>query len=105
MPQDYDCRAKLFRALGHPARQQILEILAREPVCVCDLMQQTGHRQPYISQQLAILREAGLVTVEREGLNMRYRLVFPDLLIILKAGADLISLVEQPVMEESDPEE
>ncbi len=63
----YESRARLFRVLGHPGRLRILEMLAAKPCCVCDLMQQLNYRQPYVSQQLAILREAGLVVGEREG--------------------------------------
>jgi len=79
----YESRARLFRALGHPARLRILEILAVEPCCVCDIVQKMGCRQPYASQQLAILREAGLVSTTREGIMIRYRLASPDVLRML----------------------
>jgi len=66
--------AVLFQALGHPERLHILEILARGPACVCDLVMLTGKRQPYISQQLTILSEAHLVTAERFGRRILYHL-------------------------------
>jgi len=66
--------ALLFQALGHPERLHILEILARGPACVCDLVRLTGRRQPYISQQLAILSEANLVSAERFGRSILYHL-------------------------------
>lgn len=67
-------RAQLFQVLAHPIRLQILETLASGPACVCDLVETTRKRQPYISQQLAILREADLVSSEREGWNIFYSL-------------------------------
>ena len=66
--------ALLFQALGHPERLRILEILARGPVCVCDLVRLTGRRQPYISQQLGTLSEVHLVSAERFGRSILYRL-------------------------------
>ena len=64
----------LFQALGHPDRLHILEILSKGPSCVCDLVEQTGRRQPNISQHLATLRNVELVIAERHGLNISYRL-------------------------------
>lgn len=90
----YEDQARLFKALAHPVRLQILHILANESGCVCDLVQQTGCRQPYVSQQLIVLREAGLVVARREGLNVRYCLAFPDLLVsVLSAGEALLRAV------------
>ena len=66
--------AVLFQALGHPVRLQILEILSQGPSCVCNLVALTGKRQPLISQHLATLRSAGLVTVDRQGWNNWYQL-------------------------------
>jgi ArsR family transcriptional regulator len=72
MSDGYESRARLFRLLGHPARLQILDILAGGPCCVHVIIQRTGCRQPYVSQQLAVLREAGLIIAEREGIKVRY---------------------------------
>lgn len=66
-------KAKLFRALSHPVRLRILDVLARQEACVCHLTALLGQRQPYISQQLATLREAGLVTDRREGTLIFYQ--------------------------------
>jgi len=65
----------LFQALCHPVRLQILEILSQGSSCVCDLVALTGKRQPYISQHLATLRSAGLVTAERQGWSICYQLI------------------------------
>lgn len=67
-------QTQLFQALSHPVRLRILDILARQEACVCHLTAVLGRRQPYVSQQLAILREAGLVVDRREGTLIYYRL-------------------------------
>ncbi len=66
--------AKIFRALGHPVRIKILNLLRGEEECVCHLTAILGLPQPYVSQQLAVLRKAGLVLSRKEGLNIYYRL-------------------------------
>lgn len=74
----YGGQAKRLRALAHPVRLEILEALREQPACVCELVALTNKRQPYISQQLALLRKAGLVKAEREGVRVRYQLVEPE---------------------------
>jgi DNA-binding transcriptional ArsR family regulator len=70
---NYEEAAKLFKALNHPARLAILDILREDEACVCHLEAHLGLRQAYISQQLMILREAGLVQDRRDGWNIFYR--------------------------------
>jgi ArsR family transcriptional regulator len=65
--------AELFKALGHPIRLQILSVLAQEEACVCHLEARLKMRQAYLSQQLAVLREAGLVAERRMGPYVYYR--------------------------------
>jgi DNA-binding transcriptional ArsR family regulator/NAD-dependent dihydropyrimidine dehydrogenase PreA subunit len=75
----YQQQSKVFQALAHPVRLQILEALARRPLCVCELVLLTGRRQANISQHLALLREVGLVCTERTGWNVFYSLSKPQL--------------------------
>jgi ArsR family transcriptional regulator len=70
----YEQLALRFKALAHPVRLQILDMLRRGEVCVCHMETALGRRQAYISQQLMVLREAGLVEARKEGLQMYYRL-------------------------------
>jgi DNA-binding transcriptional ArsR family regulator len=71
--------AEIFHLLGQPARIQIVLILARREACVCHLEAALGLRQAAISQNLMALRDAGLVTTERCGRNIFYRLANPAL--------------------------
>ena len=71
--QTYETQAQLFKLLTHPVRLAILEILRGGEHCVCHMEAYLGYRQAYISQQLAGLREAGLIQDRRDGWNIFYR--------------------------------
>jgi ArsR family transcriptional regulator len=67
--------AARFKALADPARVGIVNLLSTEDeVCVCTLTEALGLSQPTVSHHLRLLREAGLVTVERRGTWSWYRL-------------------------------
>jgi DNA-binding transcriptional ArsR family regulator len=69
----YSRMAEILRLLGHPIRLQIIEILDDEgEACVSHVEHLLGLRQAYISQQLAKLRNAGVVETRRDGLNIYY---------------------------------
>ncbi len=80
---EYDRLAELLKAMGHPVRVQILEILRDEEKCVCHLEAVLGLRQAYVSQQLINLRKAGLVADRKDGLRVYYRLTDPAIMPIL----------------------
>lgn len=61
-----------FKAFAHPARLVILEELRKGEQCVCHLEARLGARQSYVSQQLAVLRDAGLIFDRRDGWNVYY---------------------------------
>lgn len=77
-PHDSEQLARMFRALMHPARLEILETLRNEEQCVCHIEAHLGYRQAYISQHLTVLREAGLVGDRRDGWNIYYRVIEPQ---------------------------
>jgi ArsR family transcriptional regulator, arsenate/arsenite/antimonite-responsive transcriptional repressor len=68
--------ARLFKALGDPARVKIVNLLATsdDPVCVCELVGPLGLSQPTVSHHLKKLTEAGLLTRERRGTWAYYSL-------------------------------
>jgi DNA-binding transcriptional ArsR family regulator len=70
-------KAQFFRALAHPTRIRILEILVRGGRTVQDLQDALALDQPIVSQQLAVLRNQGIVTAHKEGLSVRYALRDP----------------------------
>ena len=90
----YKKEAQLFRALSHPVRLRVLDILARQEACVCHLTASLRQRQPYVSQQLATLRDAGLVADRREGTLIYYRLADDHLARLLDEGKELLRDLE-----------
>ena len=70
----YQELAKITKAIAHPTRLRILEILGQGEACVCHMTHLLGQRQPYISQQLMTLREAGLVRDRKDGVMVYYSL-------------------------------
>lgn len=70
-------KARFFRALAHPARIRILETLVKGDRSVQELQEALGLEQPVVSQQLAVLRNQGIVTSEKQGLSVRYSLRDP----------------------------
>lgn len=80
----YRWMASRMKAMGHPVRLQILEVLEAEgESCVCHLEARLGQRQATISQHLARLRDAGLVADRRDGLNVYYSLTDESLASLL----------------------
>ena len=70
----YKKQADLIKALAHPTRLQILDVLSQEEACVCHLTTILEKRQPNVSQHLMVLREAGLVKDRKDGNIIYYRL-------------------------------
>src|SRR5512137_714156 len=77
--------AGLARALGHPARVQIMRLLVRREACICgDIVDELPLAQSTVSQHLKVLKEAGLVKGEIDGPRVCY-CVEPHVLRRLKA--------------------
>ena len=75
----YTIEADIFDALAHPARLEILEVLRGGEACVCHIQAMSNQRQSYISQQLNVLRQAGVVTSRKEGQWTFYQVSEPRL--------------------------
>jgi DNA-binding transcriptional ArsR family regulator len=70
-------RAAVFKALGHPARLQIVEELATGERCVCELVNLVGLGWSAVSRHLAVLKAAGVLADDKRGLQVFYRLALP----------------------------
>jgi len=74
-----DSLETLFKALADRTRLRIIGLLAAGEVCVCDIHESLGLRQPTTSRHLAYLRRTGLVSARKQGLWVHYRLAdLPD---------------------------
>lgn len=78
----YASRVRILKALAHPTRLFLVEELARSERCVCDLTAAVGDDISTVSKHLALLRDAGLVSSERRGQQIYYRLRVPCVLDI-----------------------
>ncbi len=79
----YDDQASKLKIMGHPARLRILDMLRRGETCVCHIEQALSRRQAYVSQQLMLLRDAGLVDSRKDGLQVYYCLMDDQVLALL----------------------
>ncbi len=84
--------AALFKALMHPVRLAILDTLRDGEECVCHIESRLGYRQAYISQQLAVLRDAGLVRDERVGWNIYYRVSRPEVFALIDVARTMVGI-------------
>lgn len=83
-----EIKAELFRALANPARVRALELLAEGERSVGDMAPLVGIELSHLSQQLGVLRRAGLVTTRKEGSSVFYALRDP-------ATADLLAAAKR----------
>ena len=86
----YQAKADFFRSLGHPARIRVLELLAEEDLPVHALLSHIAIEPSNLSQQLSVLRAAGLVTQRREGAEVIYSLALPEVRDLLLAARRIL---------------
>jgi DNA-binding transcriptional ArsR family regulator len=79
----YQLKAEFFKTLGHPARIRILELLAVRDHSVGELQPEVGLEASHLSQQLGILRRAGIVVGRKQGNSVIYSLASPDVAELL----------------------
>ncbi len=85
-----EIKAELFRALAHPARIRALEILSEGERSVSDLQPLVGIESAHLSQQLAVLRRAGVVSTRKEGNSVIYSIRHPEMIELLAAARRLL---------------
>jgi ArsR family transcriptional regulator len=81
-----EIKAELFKALAHPARIRVLELLAEGERSVGEMQPLVGIEPPHLSQQLGVLRSAGLVTTRKQGSSVFYAIRDPELVKLLAAA-------------------
>src|SRR5664279_6490889 len=87
----YQAKAELFRTLGHPARIRVLELLAERDHAVHELLVEIEIEASNLSQQLAVLRRAGLVAQRREGGEVVYSASVPGIVELLATARALLA--------------
>jgi ArsR family transcriptional regulator len=87
----YQLKAEFFKTLGHPARIRILELLALRPLTVGELQAEVGLESSHMSQQLAVLRKAGVVTAHKRGNTVTYSMASPDMAQLLGVARGVLA--------------
>ena len=75
----FTLHAGICQTLAHPKRLEAIERLREGEMSVTDLAEALDISQPNLSQHLTLMRQKGIVTTRREGLNVYYRLASPKI--------------------------
>lgn len=86
----FELKADLFKALAHPVRVRALEVLAEGERSVSDLQPEVGIESAHLSQQLAVLRRAGLVVTRKQGTAVYYSIKDPLLIELMAVARRLL---------------
>ena len=87
----YKLKAEFFKTLGHPARIRILELLAQREHSVGELQAEVGLEGSHMSQQLAVLRRAGVVVARKQGNSVIYAMASPDIAELLAVARKVLT--------------
>ena len=85
-----EIKAELFKALGHSGRVRILEVLRDGDRTVAELIPAVGLESSHLSQQLAVLRRAGVVSATRTGSSVTYSIADPAIIELLAAAKSFL---------------
>lgn len=92
----YKLKAEFFKTLAHPARIRILELLVERDRSVGELLSSdVGLESSNLSQQLGVLRRAGVVAARRDGNAMIYSIAAPDIAELLAVARKVLARVAQ----------
>ncbi len=89
----HQLKAEFFKTLGHPARIRVLELLSEREMAVGEILPIVGIEASSLSQQLAVLRRAGLVTTRKEGSAVYYSLTSPHVAELLTVARVILTRV------------
>ena len=85
-------KAEFFKALAHPLRIWILELLRAGPLSVTQIQEATGAPSSSVSQQLAVLRSRNMLATERRGTTTIYRVPDAELFELLDVARSLFNI-------------
>ena len=87
----YRMQAEIAKVLANPVRLRILTLMGHGEVANGALLDELGISKPNLSQHLALMRRAGLLTVRRDGLRVFYRLTFPEIKAICSSMRQILA--------------
>lgn len=80
----FEMKVKVLKALSHPIRLKIIDLLKDGRRCVCEIQPNVNHGQSNLSQHLKILKDANIITQEKEGPKVFYEVKYEEVFEILK---------------------
>lgn len=89
----HQIKAEFFKTLSHPLRIRVLELLSESEHSVGELLRATDVEASNLSQQLAVLRRAGLVATRKEGSTVHYSLVSPQIAELMSVARSILTSV------------
>jgi DNA-binding transcriptional ArsR family regulator len=87
--------SNVFKALAHPTRLQIINLLKDEPLCVCEILPQLESEQSNTSQHLTVLKNQGIVESKKEGSKVIYSIKSPEIY-------EMINIAEKIILQQID---
>jgi len=97
--QRSEAKAKILKALAHPTRLWMTEQLADGERCVCEFTDAIGADFSTISKHLAVLKQAGIVGVDKRGKQVFYSLKVPCVLNFVSCAE---SVIKSQISEQAD---
>jgi ArsR family transcriptional regulator len=95
----FEARARIFKAIAHPSRLFIVDVLSHGERCVCDLTSMVGADMSTVSKHLSVLKSAGVVADEKRGMQVYYRLKMPCVLRFFECLGEAIEQNAREQME------
>jgi ArsR family transcriptional regulator len=80
----FEARAEIVKAMAHPTRLFVVDVLSRGEKCVCELTDMVGADMSTVSKHLAVLKNAGLIRDSKRGQQVYYSLKCPCILNFFK---------------------
>jgi len=87
----FEARARILKALAHPSRLYMVDVLSRGERCVCELADMVGADMSTVSRHLSVLKFAGIVADDKRGMQVYYNLKMPCVLKFFDCVSEVMS--------------
>lgn len=91
-------KAEIFKAIAHPTRIRILELLKNGELCVCHIFEELNVEQANTSQHLAVLKKQGILQSRKEGLRVIYSIKYKEITGLLEMADKILVLQANDTM-------
>ena len=87
----FEARSRIFKALSHPSRLYIVDVLSHGERCVCELTGMVGSDMSTVSKHLSLLKATGIVADEKRGMQVFYSLKMPCVLRFFDCVSEVLA--------------